>query len=188
EGATVSIDRSWISASRATGRGGALFVRGTTLVSRSTISGNHAAGGGAAFVAPFASLSIDDSTISRNVAVRGGGVRGMGDVDFFSSTIAENRAESGGAVLLATASGSSASNSVFGRNTASLRGPLCVGPISSQGRNVADSRGCGLTATSDITGVDARLSRLRQNGGPTPTHAISAKSPALGLGAGCNRI
>lgn len=186
-GATVSIDRSWISASRATGRGGALFVRGTTLVSRSTISGNHAAGGGAAFVAPFASLSIDDSTISRNVAVRGGGVRAMGDVDFFSSTIAENRAESGGAALLATSSGSSASNSVFGRNTASLRGPLCVGLLASQGHNVADGRGCGLTASSDISGAGAGLGRLRQNGGPTPTHAIRADSPALGLGAGCNR-
>ncbi len=187
DGATVSIDRSWVSASRATGRGGALFVRGTTLVSRSTISGNHAAGGGAAFVTPFVSLSIDNSTISRNVAVRGGGVRGMGDVDFFSSTIAENRAESGGAVLLATSSRSSASNSVFGRNTASLGGPSCIGLLSSQGHNVADSRGCGLTAPSDITGVDARLGPLRQNGGPTPTHAIRVDSPALGLGAGCNR-
>ena len=186
-GATVSIDRCWISASRAAARGGALFVRGTTLVSRSTISGNHAAGGGAAFVAPFASLSIDDSTISRNVAVRGGGVRGMGDVDFSSSTIAENRAQSGGAALLATSSGSSASNSVFGRNTASLAGPLCVGLLSSQGHNVADDGGCGLTAPTDITGVGARIGRLRQNGGPTPTHAIRTNSPALGHGAGCNR-
>ena len=111
----------------------------------------------------------------------------MGDVEFFSSTIAENRAESGGAVLLATSSGSSASNSVFGRNTASVRGPLCVGLLSSQGHNVADNPGCGLTAPSDITGVGARIGRLRQNGGPTPTHAIRADSPALGHGAGCNR-
>jgi hypothetical protein len=27
---------------------------------------------------------------------------------------------------------------------------------------------------------------LRQNGGPTPTHALKAGSPALGHGAGCN--
>ena len=99
DGATVSIDRSWISASRAIDRGGALFVRGTTFVSRSTISRNRATGGGGAFVASLVSLSIDDSTVSGNVAVRGGGVRATGDIDFFSSTIAANRADVGGAAF-----------------------------------------------------------------------------------------
>jgi CSLREA domain-containing protein len=186
DGATVSIDRSWITASRATDRGGALFVRGTTFVSRSTISGNRATGGGGAFVAPFVSLSIDDSTISRNVAVRGGGVRGMGDIDLFSSTVAENRAATGGAAMLAPSSGGSASNSLFGRNGASVHGPLCVGRLFSHGHNVADDRGCGLTAPSDLTRVGTRIGRLRQNGGPTPTHAIRADSPAMEHGEGCN--
>jgi CSLREA domain-containing protein len=185
DGATVSIDRSWISASRATDRGGALFARGTTFVSRSTISGNRATEGGGAFAATFVSLSIGDSTVSRNVAVRGGGVRALGDVDFVSSTIAGNRADVGGATLLATSSGSSASNSVFDGNMASVQGSICVRRLFTHGHNVADTRGCGLTAPSDVTGVDARIGSLRQNGGPTPTHRLKTGSPAVGHGVGC---
>lgn len=186
DGATVSIDRSWISASRATDRGGALFARGTTFVSRSTISRNRATESGGAFAATFVSLSIDDSTLSRNVAVRGGGVRAIGDVDFFSSTIAGNRADVGGATLLATSSRSSASNSVFDGNRASTQESLCVRRLFTDGHNVADAKGCGLTAPSDLTGVDARIGPLRQNGGPTPTHALTTGSPAVRHGVGCN--
>jgi hypothetical protein len=47
DGAAVRIDRSWVSAGEATERGGALFVRGTATVVRSTISGNRAGGGAA---------------------------------------------------------------------------------------------------------------------------------------------
>ncbi|HWL90104.1 MAG TPA: choice-of-anchor Q domain-containing protein [Actinomycetota bacterium] len=186
DGATASIVRSWISSSRATGRGGALYVRGATLVTRSTISGNHATGGGGAFVALSVSLSIDDSALSRNVAVRGGGIRANGDVHFFSSTIARNEADVGGGLLMASSSGSSASNSVFEGNQASIRAPLCVRQLSSHGHNVADAKGCGLTAPTDLAGVDPRIGILRQNGGPTPSHALKIGSPAVGRGAGCN--
>lgn len=184
DGATVSIDRSWISASRATDRGGALFVEGTAFVSRSTISRNRATEGGGAFVASSDSLSIDDSTVSGNMAVRGGGVRALGDVGFFSSTIAGNRADMGGATLLAPSSGGSASNSVFDGNQASVQGSLCGRRLVTHGHNVADTRGCGLTAPSDLTGVDPGIGPLRQNGGPTPTRALTTGSPAVGHGAG----
>jgi CSLREA domain-containing protein len=186
DGATVTIGRSWISSNQATARGGALFVKGAAFVSRSTISGNRADGGGGALVARRGSLSIDDATISGNVAVEGGGVQAVGDVDISSSTIAANRAELGGAVLLGSSSASSASSSVFGRNRASVRGPMCVGSLASLGRNVADARGCGLTAPGDLTGVDPRIRTLGQYGGPTPTHALKVDSPAVGRGAGCN--
>jgi CSLREA domain-containing protein len=185
DGATVLLGRSWVAANRATGRGGAIFARGTTVVSRSTISGNRAVGGGAVFVAPSVSLSIEHSTVSRNAAVRGGGVRGIGHVDLRSSTIAENRADVGGAVLLGPSSESSTLSSLFGRNRASVRGPLCVRRFSSHGHNVADTSGCGLVARGDVTGIDPLIGRLRQNGGPTPTHAVEPGSPAVGRGAGC---
>jgi CSLREA domain-containing protein len=184
--ATASIDRSWISASRATDRGGALFLRGATVVSRSTLSGNRAEGGGGAFVAPLSSLSVDDVTISRNVAVRGGGVRALGDVDLFSSTIASNRGEVGGGVLVSSTSESSTANTVFVRNEASVRGAACGRRLTSLGHNVSDAGGCGLTGPGDVTGVDPRIGTLRQNGGPTPTHALKVGSPAVGRGAGCN--
>jgi CSLREA domain-containing protein len=185
-GAAASIDRSWISANRATDRGGGLFLRGTAVVTRSTVSGNRADGGGAAFVAPSGSLSVDDATLSGNVALSGGGVRAIGAVDLFSSTIVGNRAEVGGAVLLSRASEASTSNTVFARNAASDRGPLCVRPLSSSGHNVADVAGCGLTGPGDLTGVDPRIGVLRQNGGPTPTHALTVDSPAVGRGVRCH--
>ncbi|MGH2678899.1 MAG: choice-of-anchor Q domain-containing protein [Actinomycetota bacterium] len=185
--ATASIDRSWISAGRAGFRGGALFVRGATVVSRSTISENRAVGGGGAFVAPSASLSIDDSTVSRNVAERGGGIHALGDVALFSSTIARNRADVGGAVLASTASESTAGNVVFAGNDAA-RGPLCVRRLSSLGANVADVGGCGLIGPGDRAGVDPRVGILRQNGGPTPTHALKTDSPAVGRASGCNPV
>jgi CSLREA domain-containing protein len=184
--ATASIDRSWIFDNRATARGGGLFLLGTTVVSRSTISGNRAAGGGGAFVGPSVSLTIGNATVSRNVADRGGGVRAIGDIELFFASIVANRAAVGGGVLISSGSESSTANSVFARNEASDRGPLCVRPLSSGGRNVADVRGCGLRATDDITGVDPRAGVLRQNGGPTPTHALKADSPAVGRGRGCH--
>ena len=184
--ATASIDRSWISDNRATARGGGLFLLGTTVVSRSTISGNRAAGGGGAFVGPSASFTIGNATVSRNVAVRGGGVRAVGAIGLFFASIVANRAGVGGGVLISSDSESSTANSVFARNEASDRGPLCVRPLFSEGRNVADVRGCGLSGPDDVTGVDPRVGVLRQNGGPTPTHALKADSPAVGRGSGCH--
>ena len=184
--ATASIDRSWISDNGATLRGGGLYILGTTVVSRSTISENRAAGGGGAFVGPSASLAIGDATVSRNAAVRGGGVRAIGDIELFFASIVANRAGVGGGVLISPESESSTANSVFARNRASDHGPLCVRPLSSDGRNVADVRGCGLKAPDDVTGVDPRVGILRQNGGSTPTHALKADSPARGRGSGCH--
>jgi Ca2+-binding RTX toxin-like protein len=184
--ATASIDHSWISANSATARGGGLFLVGATVVSRSTISGNRAAGGGGAFVGPSGSLTIGNATVSKNVAARGGGVRAIGDVQLFFASIVANRAGVAGGVLLSSEAEGSAANSLFARNRASDRGPLCARPLTSDGRNVADVRGCGLGAPGDVTGVDARVGILRQNGGSTPTHALKADSPARGRGSGCD--
>jgi CSLREA domain-containing protein len=184
--ATASIDRSWIFDNSATARGGGLFLVGTTVVSRSTISGNRAAGGGGAFVGPGDSLTIGNATVSRNVAVRGGGVRAIGDIGLSFASIVANRADVAGGVLISSGSASSTANSVFARNRASDHGPLCARPLASDGRNVADVRGCGLRAPDDVTGVDPRIGILRQNGGATPTHALKAGSPALGRGSGCH--
>jgi Ca2+-binding RTX toxin-like protein len=185
DGATASIDGSWIFGNEAIERGGGLVLRGTTVITRSTISGNNAVGGGGAFVGPAASLSIRDSTLSGNEAVRGGGVRAIGAITFFFASVVGNRADVGGGALLSSTSESSTANSVFARNEASERGPLCVRRLFSEGRNVADVRGCGLGASDDVTGVDPRVGTLRQNGGPTPTHALKIDSPALGRGSGC---
>jgi Ca2+-binding RTX toxin-like protein len=119
------------------------------------------------------------------VAVRGGGVRAIGDIELFFASIVANRADVGGGVLISSESESSTANSVFARNRASDRGPLCARPLTSDGGNVADAGGCGLRGPDDLTGVDPRVGILRQNGGSTPTHALKVDSPARGRGSGC---
>ena len=187
EAATASVDRSWIFANLADERGGGVLVRGEVTIRRSTISENRSGwGGGAIYVTPSGSVSLSDVTASSNVAVQGGGIRALGEVGVFSSTIAANRADVGGGVHLSSTAVSAVTNSVFARNHASEQGPLCVRRLSSNGHNVADVRGCGFSGPGDVAGVDPGLRILRQNGGPTPTHALLDGSPAVGRGHGCN--
>jgi hypothetical protein len=71
-------------------------------------------------------------------------------------------------------------NSILSNNT----GRNCQsGPISVQleGANISDDDTCG--APTVITIVDPQLKPLADNGGPTPTHAIVAGSPAINLSA-----
>ncbi|MET1012708.1 MAG: choice-of-anchor Q domain-containing protein [Actinomycetota bacterium] len=186
EGASASIDRSWIFASLASDRGGGLFVRGDATLLRSTISDDRAEGGGGGiYVAPVGSVSFSNSTLSNNIAVRGGGIRALGDIGLISATVAANEADVGGGILASETSVSSVTNSVFARNRASDYGPLCGRRLSSDGHNVADVRGCGFTGPGDIAGVNPELGVLRQNGGPTPTHALHEASPAIGRGGVC---
>ena len=183
--ANLVLVRSLVTADVAEDRGGGLFVRGVARVSRSTISENRGTEGGGVFAAGDAPTSIEDSTISGNVAALGGGIHAEGGVDLRSSTVAANRADVGGGVSVSGGE-VSAQNAVFARNRATDRGPLCAGPFDSGGHNVADARGCGLTGPGDRTGVDPKLGGLRQNGGPTPTHALREGSPAIGRGADCH--
>ena len=187
EGASASIDRSWLFASLASDRGGGLFVRGEATLLRSTISDDRAEGGGGGiYVAPVGSVSLSNSTLSNNVAVRGGGIRALGDVGLISSTVAANEADVGGGILASETSVSSVTNSVFARNRASGHGPLCGRRLSSNGNNVADVRGCGFTGPGDIAGVDPELGVLRQNGGPRRrTHFARPAPPSDGAGSAC---
>ena len=185
-GANGSLDiaRSLLTANRASGRGGAVYARGTIAVSRSTLSENAAVDGGGAFVSA-SSASLDDSTISGNVAERGGGIHAEGGVEVSSSTVAANRADIGGGVWTPTGLLVTVENSVLDGNRADA-GRLCARPFSSGGHNVADVFGCGLNGPGDLAGVDPMLGGLRQNGGPTPTHALAEGSPAIGRGVDCN--
>ena len=181
---TLTVARSLLTANQASARGGAVYARGTAAVSRSTISENAAVDGGGAFVSGSAA-SLDDSTISGNVAERGGGIHAEGNLDVSSSTVAANRADAGGGVWTPTGVRVSVRNSVFDGNRADA-GRLCARPLSSGGHNVADVFGCGLHGPGDLAGVDPMLRGLRQNGGPTPTHALAEGSPAIGRGLGCH--
>jgi hypothetical protein len=189
EGAAVRIVRSWVSKSLASERGGALLVRGHATVERSTISEGQSGAGGGAWVGDTGSLEVSDSTISSSTATRGGGglhIRGLATLR--STTVARDRATVGGAIFATPTADVTIGSSVLEGNAATGRAPTCSRPLSSDGHNVADGFGCGLDGPGDLTGVDPMLGSLRQNGGPTPTHALRIGSPAVGNGAACSAL
>ncbi len=206
----VVITNSTFSNNRAGGTagdvGGAIEnVGGTLTITNSTISGNTAFGGGG--IANISACCVDDpivgrktivatltltnSTISGNTAFGGGGiVDHSGTIDLNNVTIANNSADSGGGGISSFDSFIFLKNTIIAGNTdASGQGPECLiieGPrLGSQGHNlIQDTTGCpiGGDSTGNITGVDAQLGTLADNGGPTLTHALLAGSPAIDAG------
>ena len=128
--------------------------------------------------------TITNSTISGNYVVstvatgHGGGLDLLdGTAVLRNSTLSGNAASTGGAALLAdddaTVQGSIIANSLLSEN--------CGGypDLTDGGGNQADDDSCG-TIPDTLSGLDPVL---RDNGGPTMTHALLAGSSAL-LGAG----
>ena len=194
-------------------RGGAIFADGGTMVvDTSTFAGGSAIGGrggdggqtngglncgmhgagglaygGAITNNNAATLNIDHSTISLNIAKAGntgvnqagankpprpaaegagGGIRvGPGSVTLARTIIAGNTAANG-------------LGDVTGAPTA---GPNVDGAVTSGGHNLLGvaTDASGFTGTGDKTGANPMLGPLGDNGGPTPTMTLSPGSPAI---------
>ncbi len=104
-----------------------------------------------------------------------------------SVTLATNTAtNSGGGILTPGIGQSNFANTLIADNTATNSSPDCSGAnIISQDYNlIENTSGCSLfgTTTHNITGVDPLLGPLQNNGGPTPTRALLAGSPAIDQG------
>lgn len=192
--------------------GGGVEAYEATTIERSTISGNHieaypeesgesiAEGGGLLLTGPPA--KIVESTISGNSAhayegnpaaiVRGGGLYAFRGA-ITGSTITGNSAaaEDNGMTVSALGANVYAYEGVTARDTI-VAAPLggigsCDGsPLSeytSAGFNLDEDGSCGFGKSSDLSGVIPGLEPLADNGGPTPTHALAADSPAVDRGA-----
>jgi CSLREA domain-containing protein len=160
---------------------------------RSTISGNMASephtgvGGGiyssnAINASTYLTLAL--STVSGNHAAIGGGVYNEGSASLFEvmfSTIAANSAEvRGGGIWQGQTVGGRTRllQSLIADNT-SPDGPDIYGTaISSDYNHIDDISGTTFTAMPhDLTGVDAQLGPLADNGGLTFTHLPGPNSP-----------
>jgi CSLREA domain-containing protein len=196
---TILTGNSSVAGSVGSGLGGAIVSDGTgpslTIVD-STISGNTAQGAGGG-IAAGGDVSLTNVTVSgnRTTADLGGGVY------FFTSirgtvnntTIAGNTAAvKGGGILVETALfigvSPKVTNSIIAGNTAPA-GPDCGGAIDSSYNLIGKGTDCAgpSAANHDKVGtaaspLDARLGPLAGNGGPTPTLALLAGSPALNAG------
>ncbi|MCK6579985.1 MAG: hypothetical protein L6Q98_17985 [Anaerolineae bacterium] len=82
------------------GNGGALFNSGTLTLNNSTVSGNSALdGGGGIYNSASGTLTLNNSTIGGNSAFVGGGISNSGTVTLNNSTISGNSAFVGGGGL-----------------------------------------------------------------------------------------
>ena len=154
----------------AQGGGGGLALGGNFNLVNVTISGNRSQTdfGGGLYIFSDARGSVSNATIAGNTAaLKGGGVF----------------VESSAFVGISP----SVTNSILAGNTASSE-PDCSGALESGYDLVGNGTGCILPAGQhDKVGtgaapIDPKLGALGANGGPTPTQALLAGSPALDAG------
>lgn len=135
----------------------------------STVAGNLAtANGGGLYAVQSGTLTVDNSTVAYNGAnsdaTAGGSGGGLyqgtsADFQFVDSIVAENTVGSGGS------------------------SPECAGTFIGGGNLIGGSAaGCTIGGTFTI---NAFISQLANNGGPTKTVAIEEPSEANGLASGC---
>jgi predicted outer membrane repeat protein len=128
EDGDVTVIDSTVSGSTADGPGGAIFtLDGDVTIVNSTLTGNRADDRGGA-ISGEATVTILNSTISRNLAVAhvGGGVWSRGDMYVGNSTISDNYAEAKGGGLHAGGI-LTLVNSTVGHNIASVAPNIGVG-------------------------------------------------------------
>jgi hypothetical protein len=166
-GAALTVKNCTISGNSGNGisSGASGIVAGggsTVAISNSTLSGNsgHAISNNAGRHS-FASVSVKSCTISGN---SGGGIYNVSGFLPFSATL-----ELGSTILKAGRSGENISNN--------------RGTVTSLGYNLATDNGGGfLKGPGDQINTHPLLGPLRDNGGPTFTHALLPGSPAINAG------
>ncbi len=194
-GGTLTLANTTITANAAERHGGGIRNAGDgvlTLVA-STVSGNQAgSAGGGIHTDGEAALYLRSSTLSGNRAsLSGGGVGSAGGaVEAWNSTIFGNSAgergggiESGGPLTLA-------STLVAGNRApvdADLSGRAGVDAAHSLVQNAA-GHGLANGVRSNIVGLNPILGPLKDNGGPTATHALLIGSPAIDRGSNPGRV
>ncbi len=166
---SLTIVDSTIANNTAQSDGGGLVSGGSLSLSNVTITGNHSGnlGGGLYFLAS-SQARVSNATIAGNsAALTGGGV------------FAENAAFIGVAPKV--------TSSILAGNTAAHQ-PDCSGNLDSSYDLIGNGTGCFGPANSHnqvgtaARPIDPRLGPLAANGGPTPTLALLAGSPALNAG------
>jgi len=172
------------------GRGGGLYLSGTDVheIRGSTVAGNAAAGtGGVAEgggIRQFgAGVEMTNTTVSGNtVSATGGALLARGGGATLDAATLTNVTLAGN-----TASGNGAAGGALFSPGAVLRNTIvagdCVNAVAQATNSIDSGTSCGLAAgAGNRSGVDPLLGPLASNGGPTPTHALLAASPALDAG------
>jgi hypothetical protein len=173
--------------------GGGIYSSGELTLDRSTIHGNSAEFGGGISTSG-GNATLRDCTVSGNTANEGGGFcvglfEAFERVAITRSTIADNGANLGGGIFDYSQVGTiELGSTILDRNGGGNCHPA-TGVFASSGHNIESTDTCGLNRSSDRVNVDPLLGPLAANGGPTPTRALGATSPAVDAGApGCPAV
>lgn len=202
----LTLDRVHVTGNTAASGGGGVdfFEGGAHRIVNSTFSGNTASVGGG-FINDGGTVTIVNSTVSGNSAENGGGGfftdnsvnNSFGSVTLRNATVTNNTSSIGGGGVLQFGGALNFGNTIVTANIAidnsypefELGGGS--GTITSAGGNlVGDSAGDSLNTgfgviayqMTDLRDVNPALGILQNNGGATPTHSVSAGSPAIDAG------
>ena len=155
--------------------GGGIWNDGTITIEESTISGNTSnnADGG---ILNQGTAILKNSTISSNIGVGfTNSAADTAEAELTNCTIALNT--EGG---ITNWKSLTLKNTVVANNTS--YDCTFTDPIISSGFNLDSDNTCGLTGPGDLPNTDPLLGPLDDNGGPTLTHALQTRSPAIDAG------
>ncbi len=173
---SLTITNSTLQGNTSTVAGGGLVSAATAAVTlvNDTFDGNYAGAGGGIvyFTQPTPGSKMEHVTIAHNSAGNGGGIYGPS----YAVTI-EN-------TIVASNPGAAAAN-CYDPNA--LGSTDQAGAANAGGNVDSDGTCFAPSTTRDLTSVDPKLASLDDNGGPTPTDALLAGSPAIfhALGSAC---
>jgi uncharacterized repeat protein (TIGR01451 family) len=174
-GLGISLTDSTIAGNSApTAGGGIAITGGVAQLTNDTIDGNSSStGGGLAYLTQAATTSqITNVTIAHNSGTDGGGIYNPVYALAIENTIIATNTNTGGAGGAADCYGESVDNNFPDEASSADLG----GNLDSDGTCFANG------VNGDVTGADAKLGTLSDdNGGPTPTDALDADSPAIFL-------
>lgn len=198
DGAEVTGNYVEFIGNEATGAfGGAIWNLGRLVLNDSLMHDNTSNRAGALHNNTTGSLNLYNVTVSGNLGRSDsrsvGGIMQNGFAVLRNSTVTDNEggaAPGAGGIQTTEGSITVAKNSIFADNFKRMRNSLdasdCRGPLSADSRyNLVQALDdCTLPAvtSSYILGVDARLTSLADNGGPTRTHRLLNDSPAIDAG------
>jgi hypothetical protein len=201
----LNINRTTIS-DNVSGWGGGMYLlslTGDATITNSTISGNLAShptfGQGGGIFSFSTGLILRNSTLSGNAALgNGGGLYSngaSGSLTILNSTIAHNLTSDGqGGGIFLKDHDAVLQSTIVARNVAFLGGPdlysNAAGDEFFTGFSlIEDDSDATITPTPlqpNVIGQNPLLGPLQNYGGPTPTHALLAGSPAINAGSNPN--
>ena len=181
--ATCVLRESTIEQNRAARGGGIANQADSTLKIQASTLHDNQAGGGAGFFNEGGAVIVN-STFSGNRAREGtlssgGGLLNRGNLDLLQSTIANNQASKAGGGIRNEGDLTLANTLLAGNLSGDCDLPRA---IASLGHNLDSDTTCGLSAATDLSGMDPKIDALAAHGGPTKTYGLLLGSPAVDQG------